>query len=554
MQPDRGKAQGVFAGGIPSTRGLLQWVYLGRVTVAIVVFLAAAFYFKAVPPEYIVILAVAAIASVIASGLSFLQTHIRAAEPGNTFLYAQALFDLALVTTVVHVTEGPDSQFPALYVLVIAVSAVLMPFASSLLVTSLAILVYLADIVFGYPVQLSVAVWLQMAVFAAVFIATGFMASRIRVVGAEREELQQEVRRLQLEASDILRNIASGIVTVDPDGDVVYANPAAARLLGLEGEAVGRSLEGLIGDRAPDLLRAIATTQRGHGRMVRLEGEVHLGDHAFPIGVTTTSIEVEGADRPSVTAIFTDISDQKRVEELHLRTERLEAVAELSASLAHEIKNPLASIRSSVEQLAGAARASEDERFLAELVVRESDRLSRLLSQFLDFSRVRVTSSRRLDLGRVAEAAVEVVRKHPDCPEDVAIEVTRQPAPLEGDEDLLHRVVVNLVLNAVQASRGAGRVRVEVREARLGELPSGLVTGDTVMLAVEDDGPGIPPELRERLFDPFVSGRGGSGLGLAIVQRAVLAHRGVVLVDSKPGAGTLFRVLLPAKGQAEVAA
>ncbi len=132
--------------------------------------------------------------------------------------------------------------------------------------------------------------------------------------------------------------------------------------------------------------------------------------------------------------------------------------------------------------------------------------------------------------------------------------MTRQPAPLEGDEDLLHRVVVNLVLNAVQASRGAGRVRVEVREARLGELPSGLVTGDTVMLAVEDDGPGIPPELRERLFDPFVSGRGGSGLGLAIVQRAVLAHRGVVLVDSKPGAGTLFRVLLPAKGQAEVAA
>ncbi|MDH3292073.1 MAG: hypothetical protein OEQ75_13775, partial [Gemmatimonadota bacterium] len=187
-------------------RDLLGWIYLGRVAVAIVVFVAAAFSFRAVPPETIVILAVAAIASVIASGLSVWHTHIRGSEPNLTFLYAQALFDLALVTTVVHVTEGPDSQFPALYILVIAVSAVLMPLASSLLVTSLAILLYLADIVWWQPVQLSLVVWLQIAVFVAVFMATGLIASRVRVMGAEREELEQEVHRLRLEASDILQN------------------------------------------------------------------------------------------------------------------------------------------------------------------------------------------------------------------------------------------------------------------------------------------------------------------------------------------------------------
>ena len=127
--------QPIRQAGIPSIRDVLQWMYVGRTTVAIVVFLAAAFSFDAVDPVTLVILAVAALASVISSGISFWWSHLRAVGVGMTFLYAQALFDLGLVTTVVHVTEGPDSQFPALYILVIAVSAVLMPFASSLLIT-----------------------------------------------------------------------------------------------------------------------------------------------------------------------------------------------------------------------------------------------------------------------------------------------------------------------------------------------------------------------------------------------------------------------------------
>src|SRR5207253_2514179 len=197
------------------------------------------------------------------------------------------------------------------------------------------------------------------------------------------------------------------------------------------------------------------------------------------------TLAVEPATEPRVTAIFTDISDSKRLEELHLRAERLEAVAELSASLAHEIKNPLASIRSSVEQLGRAKRANADEKFLTSLVVRESDRLSRLLSEFLDFSRVRATECRPLDLHTVAGAGIE----HP------------------------------------------------------------------VMLTVTDNGPGIPENLRARLFEPFVTGRvGGTGLGLAIVQRAVEAHRGLVLVDSTAGRGTTFTVYLPAARRREEAA
>src|SRR6058998_3873364 len=212
---------------------------------------------------------------------------------------------------------------------------------------------------------------------------------------------------------------------------------------------------------APEFWAAITATARRGVRAMRVEATVRRPDRTFPIGVTTTTLDIEPAGEPRVTAIFTDISDSKRLEELHLRAERLEAVAELSSSLAHEIKNPLASIRSSVEQLGRAKRADPDEKFLTSLIVRESDRLSRLLSEFLDFSRVRVTECRPLDLRTVAEAAIRLVRQHPDCAAGVKIILEGGPTPMEGDEDLLHRVVSNLVLNAVQAagSRAAVKVR-----------------------------------------------------------------------------------------------
>ena len=540
---------------LPATRArdLLRWVYLGRAIVPLVVFVAAAFYFRAQPPEVILTLAISTVLSILAAGLSYWYTHLLEARPGPTFLYSQALFDLALVTSIVHVTGGAQSDFSALYILVIAVSAVLMPVVSGLLVTLLGGLLYVADILWGHPVQLSLTVWLQILVFVGVAVATGYLASRVGVVGAEREVLQREVTRLRLEAGDILRNIGSGVVTVDGDGNLAYANPAAEALLGIEIAAlVGQPIVEFLKVRSPELWAAIMSTQRRGERTVRAEGRIVNDGVAFPIGLSTTALRLEPGTPPSVTAIFSDISDLKRLEEMHLRTERLEAVAELSASLAHEIRNPLASIRSSVEQLAHSAGTTDDEQVLADLVVRESDRLSRLLNEFLDFSRVHVTRRELLDLVAVSRGAVEVVREHPDCAPSTVVEVKGEAAPLEGDEDLLHRVVVNLVLNAVQAGGAAARVEVEVRPARPGDMPSGVAMDEPVLLAVRDNGPGIAPEVRDRMFEPFVTDRqGGSGLGLAIVHRAVQAHRGVVLVDSRKGRGTTFTVLLPGGANAE---
>jgi two-component system sensor histidine kinase PilS (NtrC family) len=540
-------------GSIPTAKELLRWVYLGRMTLAIVVFLAAAFYFQAVPPATLVILAIAAIAAVLVSGFSVWHTHIRQRHPGQTFLYSQALFDLALVTVVVHVTEGPDSQFPALYIVVIAISSLLMPLRSSLLVTAMASLLYVADIVWWQPVSLTAAVWLQVAVFVGVFAATGWIASRVQAVGAEREELRQEVDRLKLEASDILGNLHSGVVTVDGLGNLLYVNPSALELLDLRGGELRRSPAAeVLGMRSPELWKVIAETQLRRVKTMRAEGTVRTNEREFPIGVTTTAFDADSDGPSTVSAIFTDISDQKRIEGLRLRTERLEAVAELSASLAHEIKNPLASIRSSVEQLSGSARGSEDELSLASLVLKESDRLSGLLSEFLDFSRVRVTHCRRVDLADVVEEVLKLVRKHPDCGDEISLQAIGESVVIEGDEDLLHRVVSNLVLNAVQASSNGIHVTVETRKAMSEEVPSGFQTGDVALLRVSDDGPGIPHDLQDRLFEPFVTGRvGGSGLGLPIVQRAVLAHKGMVFVDSAPGEDTTFSVFIPVNRNAE---
>jgi two-component system sensor histidine kinase PilS (NtrC family) len=239
---------------------------------------------------------------------------------------------------------------------------------------------------------------------------------------------------------------------------------------------------------------------------------------------------------------------------LHIRAERLQAVAELSASLAHEIRNPLAAIRSATEQLSRlrvphGAPDDDDERILHDLIVREADRLSRLLADFLDFARARVTRLDTLDVGALVHTAAMRAASHPARHAEVQVQVNVAPdlPRLHGDEDLLHRAVFNLVLNAIQAVRDAGHVFVSVARQPADGLhgSSMAITGELIAITVTDDGPGIPDELKDRLFEPFVTGKaGGTGLGLPVVHRAVEAHRGVVLVDRLPR-GTRFSVVLP---------
>jgi two-component system, NtrC family, sensor histidine kinase PilS len=541
---------------LPDQRTLLTWLFVGRLVLATGVLLGAGLVWTERPQESFIV-SVAVVFALVFTGYGAGTVFLLRRTPTNAFFLIQAFVDLGLVTTIVHFAGQPQSAFPALYVLVVAAYALLMPPAWVGITAVLASTLFIGDTLWSHSTALNSAAWAQIVVFNLVFGIVAVLGHRLREAGMEQATLATELQRVRLEADDILRNIRSGVLTVDGFGRLAFINPTAERLLDLDGEAlIGRPVLDDLKTRSSELWAAAVAGIRNGRKISRGEGVVVQGaGRMFPIGLSTTTFRQEAQEAPSVTAIFTDISDLKEVQELHMRAERLEAVAELSASLAHEIRNPLASIRSSVEQLARSKHADDDERFLAGLIVRESDRLSRLLSEFLDFARVRATHFVPVDLHSLVVAVVRLIRAHPDCRPDAAITVEGGHTLLEGDEDLLHRVVANLVLNAVQAARGPIRITISVAPAQSSEIPHGADLEHAVRLQIRDNGPGIPEEVRERLFQPFVSGRsGGSGLGLAIVQRAVEAHRGLVLVESAAGSGTTFTIFLPAKMVAEDAA
>ncbi|MEP7383197.1 MAG: ATP-binding protein [Gemmatimonadota bacterium] len=535
-------------------RRLLRSIYIGRLAMTAAIYLAAVFAWREADRGFTLVASLMITLAMVFTGGSAFYSERDGGKPGWTFLSVQAVFDLSLVTAIVHVTGGPTSQFAALYILVIATSAVLLSTTGAFLAASLACVLYFGDVILLTKSPVDIALVLQLLVFAVVALTSWYIAARLRQARVGTEELAAELVKVRLEASDILRNIRSGIITVDARGTLLYANPTACKLLGLELESyIGSSALTLIEPVSPVLARAIEKAASDGLRTTRAEGTVVTATRSFPIGLNTTvsapsATETPGAGDGTATVIFQDISDQKRLDTLHMRAERLEAVAELSASLAHEIKNPLASIRSAVEQLGRSPRANEDERSLSSLIVRESDRLSRLLSEFLDFARVRVTRIGPVDLAAAAREATSLVATHPDRPEGVRVscDVPAGPLVVEGDEDLLHRAVFNLALNAVQASTHPGTVRIELAPLTSDDAPAGVsFDRGGVALRVSDEGEGIAPEIRDRLFDPFFTTKpGGSGLGLSVVHRAIESHRGFVFVDSD-ARGTRVTVLLP---------
>jgi two-component system sensor histidine kinase PilS (NtrC family) len=531
-------------------RNILRWVYVGRLATAGAVFVATLAVWGNAESSQTLVSSLIITGAMVFTAASAMYSEIYRKPLRPLFLYLQTLFDLIVVTAVVHITGGGVSQFAALYILVIASAALLLPTSGGLLVSALGCALYFGDVLLTKDTAFNVGVWLQLGVFGTVAVGSGFIAMRLREAGAGAQELQAQLVKVRLQAADILRNIRSGIVTVDRAGRLLYANPAASALLGVRlDDLIGAPVLARVATSAPELGRALQRAALEGQRTTRGEGQIVAKDRRFPIGMHTTVSEGEGdSAEATATAIFQDISDQKRLDTLHLRAERLEAVAELSASLAHEIKNPLASIRSAVEQLARSPRSNEDERTLSTLIVRESDRLSRLLSEFLDFARVRVAKIERVDLAAVARGAANLAAAHPDRIEgvDVRCVATGHPLVVEGDEDLLHRAVFNLTLNAVQATPSGGHVRVELAPLTVDQVPTGVsFDHGGVALRVSDDGPGIPVEIRDRLFDPFFTTKpGGSGLGLSVVHRAIEAHRGFVFVDSDER-GTRVTVLLP---------
>ena len=531
-------------------RRFVRWLYLARFSVAAAIYIAAINAWRVADPENTLVASLSFALTMIFVVASSIWTEVQHRTPTMGFLYGQFMFDTFVVTSVVHVTGGAASGFAALYILVNAAAAILLPTRGAMLVAGLGSTLYVADVIAFGAEPLSLALLLQLVVFVGVAFGTSSIAARLRERGQGTDRLVAELASVRLRAADILANIRSAIITVDEFGVLQYANPMASELLDLPLElAMGRAVIDDLRRVAPVVGDALDGALRDHLHVSRAEGMLSRHGRSFPVGVTTTSADGDSRHVPrTATAIFQDISDQKRLDQLNLRAQRLEAVTELSASLAHEIKNPLASIRSAVEQMSRRPAATDDERTLGNLIVRESDRLSRLLTEFLDFARVRVTRLELVDLGHIASVAASLASAHPQKADGVRVDVQVPAGSLEfeGDEDLLHRAIFNLVLNAVQVAPAGTTVRVTARSVDQRQLPAGVPFDNGALeIAVSDEGPGIDPEVRDRLFEPFSTTKpGGTGLGLAVTYRAIEAHRGYILVDTESH-GARFTVLLP---------
>jgi len=531
------------------TDRMLRWLITGRLIVASAVFVAALANWFVGGRTATLVATIGLLSALGMSAWALWLTELRSRPPGRLFLYAQILYDVVLVTAAVHITGGPASPFPPLYILVMTASALLLPLPAGLLVGALASLVFFADMMVHAAGNPTSAEFLRTGLFVLVAAATAGVGDRLRRTGTALGALESELRQLRLDTTEILAAIDTALVTVDGDGRLVHMNSAAETLLGgRTDDWMGRTVLEELDRSAPGLgtlVRRTATTRVPVGRF-DIRKRSAAGDRY--LGVRTTVLERDGV--PWVTAVVQDITEGKQIEDLIRRAERLQAVAELGASLAHEIKNPLASIRSAVEQLAADRLGPQDRQVLRRLVVNESERLTRLLAEFMEFSRIEMRRWASVDMDSVAAAVVEMVSRHPDRSESTRIHYCRPTSPVlvSGDRDLLHRAVFNLVLNAVQHTGEKGTVTVELDQPKE-DLPPSVQMPQAVRLTVRDTGPGIREEDVDRLFDPFFTTRtGGTGLGLAMVHRAVEAHRGAILVDSPENGGARFMIYLPAHG------
>jgi two-component system, NtrC family, sensor histidine kinase PilS len=532
------------------TLRLLRLMYVGRLSIAVGIFVAAVWAWTDTPADITLIATLGLFLSISVSAAGFWYTDMLGRTPGRNFLYAQILFDTLLVTAIVHITTtatGP-SGLSAMYVPLIAAAAILLPFPGGLLICILASLLYIADILWLQPFGLTLGTLLQVGVFVVVATVTATLGYRLRRTGTALGMAESELRQLRLDTSDILAAIDTGLVTVDEAGCLTYMNTAAQKILEMRmSDWQAKPVVDALDRAAPQLGTTIARTSRTSTPTRRLEIRVPRPEGDAFLAVRTTLLE--RPENPWVTAVIQDVTEHRQIDDLIRRAERLQAIAELGASLAHEIKNPLASIRSSIEQLSKNRIGRDDRQTLMRLVLTESDRLSRLLAEFMEFSRLELRRWKTLDLRDIASEAVGLAAQHPDTGTSLKIELDPgiEPLVVDGDQDLLHRAVFNLVLNGVQHAGPTGRVRVELGRADNLELPASVPIEAPVRLTVEDSGPGIREEDIGRLFDPFFTTRnGGNGLGLAMVHRAIEAHRGAILVDGNAGRGARFTVYLPA--------
>ncbi|MGE5188810.1 MAG: two-component system sensor histidine kinase NtrB [Gemmatimonadota bacterium] len=471
-------------------------------------------------------------------------------ELSGAVLVVQALVDVTFVSIIVYATGLFDSVFAFMYGVIILLGSIELYMRGAMLWAALSVVSYVSLLVLQTQGNLlppgaeNVPLRWESVVRPALTNSIGFLMTGV-LSGLLGEDIRRTRRRIldhegilqQLESfhKHVIDNIPSGILTTDVEGRVNLVNDTACQILEMRREDVtGRPVESLMAGLATDGTRSEFRLPRPEIVFRRADGaEIFLGFSASPLK------DAEGKPIGRV-IIFQDLTPVKQMEERIRLSDRLAGVGELAAGLAHEIRNPLASIAGASQMLKESPGIPADSRPLLEIIERESTRLNGLITDFLAYTGPSLKSSGSVRLGDVMAEIVEAVRAGEAREKGVEVEtLSMSDVSVEGDAEQLKQVIWNLVRNAIQATPAGGKVRLDLlSQVRHGERYA--------VATVSDTGQGIEPHIMGKIFNPFYTSKeGGTGLGLAISQRIVHVHRGFVEVKSAPGHGSVFSVFLP---------
>lgn len=504
--------------------------------------------------SFIPILAAVAGVTVILS--AFYLAALRTRIPHKTQGYIQFSLDICVVTLLVYRTGDVESPFLALYLVIIFAACALLGRTGVSLVGALAGVLYVTVGVLtigkllpradGWsPYEGHELSWTQfmfslnlVAIFA-VAILSSQLAERIRRSEIQLASATRDLADYRLFNDRIIESMRSGLVTTDLLGAIITFNRAAEEITGYRAADVrGSNIFAIFGDIEKQIEAGLESI-RTRTRLPRFDigcrtadgREIHLGFSVAPL--------VDEADNSrGYVLTFQDLTEVMELEREVRRQERLAALGKMAAGLAHEIRNPLASMRGSVQVLASELSFSQDQSQLMQIVLRESDRLNRIVSDFLTYARPPKIERAVIELSSLLSETIALLRNSPELRPDHMIreEYPDEPLLYQGDPNQMRQIFWNLARNAIQAMPQGGELSVTV-DAR----PNRDVT-----IAFSDTGEGMSREQKDRLFEPFNSSSGGTGLGMAIVYQLVRDHNGNILVDSETGKGTRIAIKLPA--------
>lgn len=464
--------------------------------------------------------------------------------------WLQILSDLALVTLLIFRLNAAEN-FSTLFIIVIAVGSTFLSRTGVLIIAGLSYGLYLS-LVFQWlpllwnlrapieplpqdPQEAFLLIYnliMHLVGFYGVAILTSYLARDAERSAAKLRKTHHDLSSLQSLYSDVIQSMSSGLVIIDLEGTVVSINPTGEEILGRsQGELIGRPVSETGIFTRESWPRHAAEHQR-----VRSETTCRRGDgEEIVVGFTLTQLADGQGYRRGFTLIFQDMTDWRKLQEQVRMQDRMAAIGQMAAGLAHEVGNPLAAISGSVEMLAHRVAANAEHQKLLDIMLRESHRLDRTVKAFLQFAKPQDRQPEHFDIAGLMNENVSLLRNSDDVSDGHEIVADLESAIVCADRDQIGQVFWNLARNALQAMPGTGRLEI-----------SGRVLGEDYQVTFHDTGRGMGDDERDKLFQPFKSFfDSGIGLGMAIVYRIVEEHGGHIEVDSEPGRGTRITVLLP---------